>query len=270
MVANTAELHPSLGERLHRRWRQLASGLCFSIFGLFGLLYSVVLIPLAAVWMRDPQARRRRARGLIRAAMHGFWRTMQALGLFRCTVVGAEHLTAPGILIVANHPTLIDAVLLLGLIDNGACVAKRALARNRITGPALKAAGYIVSDDGPAMVEAAARELAQGGRLLVFPESTRTPLGGPLIFQRGAANIAARTGCRVVTVTIRVSEPLLYKGAPWYRMPMRVPRFDVRVQPGFETTAVVARSGNPALAARDLNARLQAIFETELGAGGPA
>jgi 1-acyl-sn-glycerol-3-phosphate acyltransferase len=264
-------LPASLPTRLHRHWRQLAAGVCFVVFGLGALIVGSLVIPAARLFAAGAERRQEISRTIIRGGMRAFWRTMLILRLFRCRVRGLEHLAEGGILIVSNHPTLIDAVLLLGLVEDAVVVAKKELADNPVTGPAVGAAGYIVNaDGGPAMVAEAARIFARGGRVLVFPESTRTPPGEPVRLQRGAANIAVRTGCRIVMVTIRVSNPLLYKGSAWHEMPLEVPQFDVEVRPPFEVSEVVAAHDSLALAARDLNDRLQQFYDTEMAVGGAA
>lgn len=260
----------TLRMRLHRRWRQLASAASFALFAAGAFAIGAFVLPPIRWFVRDALRRQRLTRAVIGRALRFFWNTMRRLGLFHCRVQGVEHLRHPGVLIVANHPTLIDAVLLLGLIEDAAVVAKEALARSRITGPAVAAAGYIVNDDGTGMIEAAACEFARGGRVLMFPESTRTPPGAPVRLLRGAANVAVRTGCRVVVVTIRVSDPVLYKGAAWHAMPWDVPRFDVTVRPPLDVAPIVAAHGSVALAARDLNARLQRIYDTEIAGHGAA
>lgn len=270
----TAGARPGgLGAQLNLRWRQVASGFCFVLFGVGALVLGVLAPPLLRLFVRDPQRRERRMRALIRGGMRFFWSCMRAVGVLTCTVRGAEHLSHPQLVVVANHPTLIDAVLLLGLIDNAVCIAKEALGRNPFVGPALRAAGYIVNDDGNAMTEAARASLQSGARLLVFPESTRTKPGSPVRFQRGAAQIAVRAESRVATVTIRVSQPFLHKGTSWHDMPPAVPHFDVVVQPPIEVAPIVSASRSPALAARELNQRMQQSYETlgqELSASGNA
>jgi 1-acyl-sn-glycerol-3-phosphate acyltransferase len=261
---------PGLPARLHRSWRQLAAGICFVVFAVGAMVVGSVIIPAARLFTPGVERRREVSRAVIRGGMRLFWRTMLILRLFDCDVRGAEHLAGERLLIISNHPTLIDAVLLLGLIRNAVVVAKPALAESLVTGPAVAAAGYIVNTEGPALVAAAAQTFARGGRVLVFPESTRTPPGQPVRLQRGAANIAVRTGCRVVVVTIRVSNPLLYKGAAWHEMPLEMPRFDVEVRPPFEVGEIVAAHESLALAARDLNDRLQELYDTEMAAGGAA
>jgi 1-acyl-sn-glycerol-3-phosphate acyltransferase len=260
----------NLPTRLHRHWRQLAAGFCFVVFGIGAVVVGSLLIPLARLVTPGAERKQAVSRSIIRGGMRAFWRTMLILRLFRCEVRGLEHLSGERILIVSNHPTLIDAVLLLGLVNDAVVVAKKALAENLVTGPAVAAAGYIVNAEGPAMVAEAARTFARGGRVLVFPESTRTPPGGAVQLQRGAANIAVRTGCRVVLVTIRVSNPLLYKGAAWHEMPIELPRFEVEVRPPFEVDAIVGAHDSLALAARDLNDRLQQFYDTEMAARGAA
>lgn len=261
-------IQAGLPSRLNRLWRQVAAGFCFTVFGIGAVVVGSVLIPLARLPVRDAGRRQAVSRAIIRGGMRLFWRTMLVLRLFRCEVRGLEHLRGERILIVANHPTLIDAVLLLGLTEDAVVVAKRALAENPITGPAVRGAGYIVNADGPVLVADAARVFARHGRVLMFPESTRTPPGGVVRLQRGAANIAVRTGCRVVVVTIRVSNPLLYKGAAWHEMPIEMPRFDVEIRPPLEVGAIVAAHESLALAARDLNDRLQQMYDTEMAASG--
>ncbi len=261
---------PGLPARLNRTWRQIAAGFCFVVFGIGAIVVGSLVIPVAGLFTRGPERRETVSRSIIRGGMRLFWWTMLTLRLFRCEVRGLEHLQGDRILIVANHPTLIDAVLLLGLVEDAVVVAKRALAENPITGPAVSSAGYIVNAEGPAMIADAAQVFARGGRVLVFPESTRTPPGSPVRLQRGAANIAVRTGCKVVAVTIRVSNPLLYKGAPWHAMPLETPRFDVEVKPPFEVGDIVAAHESLALAARDLNDRLQRFYDTEMAASGAA
>jgi hypothetical protein len=67
-----------------------------------------------------------------------------------------------------------------------------------------------------------------------------------------------------------VSNPLLYKGAAWHEMPIEMPRFEVEIRPPFEVGEIVAAHDSLALAARDLNDRLQQMYDTEMAASGPA
>ena len=102
-------------DRIDRSWRVVATALCFSLFGLGGLVLRFVAFPL--LWLTVRQAPRRRvlSRALIRWAMAQFVRVLCALGIMTLEVRGAERLDRRGALVLANHPTLIDVVLLMAL-----------------------------------------------------------------------------------------------------------------------------------------------------------
>jgi hypothetical protein len=152
------EMNPAaLAARLNRHWRQLAAGFSFIVFGVGAMLVGSIIIPVARLFTRGSVRREQVSRAIIRGGMRLFWRAMLILRLFRCDLRGIEHLTGERLLIVANHPTLIDAVLLLGLVKDAVVVAKPSLAANPVTGPAVAAAGYIVNAEGPALVAAAAQ-----------------------------------------------------------------------------------------------------------------
>lgn len=53
--------------RLDHAWRVLGTGLSFVAFGVGGLLLGVLVMPVLLL-MRDPVARRRRARRVVQAA----------------------------------------------------------------------------------------------------------------------------------------------------------------------------------------------------------
>ena len=68
-------------------------------------------------------------------------------------IEGGERLQRDGLLVLANHPTLIDVVCLISLLPNADCVVKRAVARNPFMRGPVRAAGYISNDDGAGLVD---------------------------------------------------------------------------------------------------------------------
>ena len=254
----------ALARGLERAWRVLATGLSFAAFGLGGLVAGVVVAPLLLILVRDPGHRRRLAR---RGVQRGFAlqvAIMRRLGVLTVAVSGRERLQRDGLLVLANHPTLIDVVLLVALLPNADCVVKRAVARNPFMRGTVGAAGYITNDDGPALVEAGIAAVQGGGCLVIFPEGTRSEPGQPLRLRRGAANIAVRGRLDITPVRIRCSPPTLEKGRKWYRVPPR--RFHVSLEVGedipigtFLDEDVVA--GGQALAARRVTDYLTHHFQ---------
>ena len=68
-----------LPRRLDHAWRVFGTGLSFVAFGLGGLLLGVLVMPVLLL-MRDPVARRRRARRVVQVAFASHLRLMRGLG----------------------------------------------------------------------------------------------------------------------------------------------------------------------------------------------
>jgi 1-acyl-sn-glycerol-3-phosphate acyltransferase len=146
---------------------------------------------------------------------------METLGLIEVEWIGAERLATPGPkIVVANHPSLIDVVLVISKLPQADCIVASKRAENRWLRGSVAAADYITNDSGVAVVYEAARRLREGRTLVVFPEGTRTPEAGGLgHFQRGAAHIALASGLDMLPVEISVEPRMLMKGQAWYHVP---------------------------------------------------
>jgi 1-acyl-sn-glycerol-3-phosphate acyltransferase len=248
--------------RLDRGWRVAATGLCFSTFGLGGLALRIIAFPLLRVGVWTPRRRRELARDMIHWSFRAFVRLMCAVGVMRLEVRDAERLRRRGLLVLANHPTLIDVVVLMSLVRDADCVVKAALVRNPFTRGPVETADFIRNDSGPGVVDDAIASLRSGSNLIIFPEGTRTRPGQPLQLQRGAANIAVRGQLDITPVVIRCDRPWLTKGAAWWRVPLRRARVVVEVKPDLAIAPYI--DDQPALAARRLTGTLAEYFSKEL------
>lgn len=156
--------------------------------------------------------------------------------------------------LAANHPSLLDAVLVLARLPRAACVMKADLMNNLLFGAAARLAGYIRNHPPLEMILRAREELQGGGQLLIFPEGTRTsrfPLEPCL---PSAGLIASRAGVPVQTLLIEFTTPYLGKHWPLFRPPVlplgcRI-RLGRRFPPPQDVTAFTAE--------------LEAYFRTEL------
>ncbi len=249
-------------------WRLVATGLAFSALGIGGLTLALGIVPLATALTRDPQSRTRRAQQIIRASFRLYVFMLRILGVIRLEVTGAERLAAcRGHLIVANHPTLLDVVLIMSLVPDAQCVVKHQLWRNPFLGPIVRAAGYIRNDGEPQMLVARCREaLAAGNNLIIFPEGTRSVPGRRLRFQRGFAHIATLTGASLQLVTITCDPITLVKGQPWYIIPDQPPTFRIEIDERIEPARFVA-GGRRALGARRLVSHLESYYVGKLKHG---
>lgn len=247
---------------LNYYWRLFATGLSFALFGLGGVLIPLLATPWIKLTSRTPEARQRRARLLIHRTFRLFIHIMRTLGVLTWHIDGEEQLHRPGLLVLANHPCLIDVVFLIAFIPNPDCIVKGRLLANPAMGGYLRLTNFLTNDSGADLVESARDSLAAGSALIIFPEGTRTAPGEGLRFQRGAANIALRTGVAVTPVTI-LCEPLtLTKKHRWYHIPPHKLHMTLRVGQDMPITHYDQQA--PALAARQLTQDLQDYFSEEL------
>jgi len=245
-------------------WRLFATGLAFVLFGLGSLLLRMIIFPAQRLLPGDTPTRQRRARGVIARAFRWFIQFMELVGVLKVDFRGAERLGRPAQLIVANHPSLLDVVFMIGHINNHTnCVVKHSLVTNPFTrGPVIGAA-YLTNDQSIEMLDRAADVLHRGETLLIFPEGTRTPMHSLPIFHRGACAIALR-GAKVVTpVVIRMNPRSLTKGEPWYRIPYRRMHYSIDVGPDIDP-AVWRDSHARPIAGRLMNDFLHEYFASEL------
>ena len=253
---------PDLG----RYWRTLATGLCFLTFTTGALCLSCGMLPLIACATRDRAVLRRRTRFFVQKYFRFMTWLMQATGCIRLKVEGAERLRAAGgVLVFANHPTLIDVVVLMGLIPQANCVIKSTLFRQAALGRTLRSAGYIENTESAVLVGECCRSMEEGRPLIVFPEGTRTTPGQPLVFQRGPAHLLLASRRPFLPVVIRCHPPALLKNQPWYRVPDRRIELELEVLEPVgpdQWERLVADLPRP-LAVRNLTRHLERVFMSE-------
>ena len=160
--------------RLNHGWRIVATGLSFFAFGVGGVLLWALAFPMLALMVRKPARRQTLSRRLVQRSFAFHIELMRVLGVLSYEVRGRERLQRDGLLILANHPTLIDVVFLISLLPNADCVVKSSLARNPFTRGPVRAAGYVCNDDGAGLVEDCIAAVRRGGNLIIFPEGTRS------------------------------------------------------------------------------------------------
>ncbi|MCL7714687.1 lysophospholipid acyltransferase family protein [Stenotrophomonas mori] len=249
--------------RLDHGWRVLATGVSFAAFGVGGLLLGGLLMPLLLL-IRRPERRQAIARRLVQLSFAGHVGLMHRLGVLTYEIRGRERLQRKGLLVLSNHPTLIDVVFLVSLLPNADCVVKRAVARNPFMRGPVRAAGYIANDDGAGLVEECIQAVRDGGALVIFPEGTRSVPGQRPRLQRGAANIAVRGKLDITPVRITCVPPTLGKGQKWYLVPSRSFHVCIEIGDDIPIAPFLERAGPPnaeALAARRLTDHLTHYFD---------
>jgi 1-acyl-sn-glycerol-3-phosphate acyltransferase len=238
----------------------LTTGLSFTAFGLGGLLLRVAVFPIINLFFRDHHKRTLVAREVIRLTFRSFIELMRVMGVLTYEIKGLERLERHGLLVIANHPTLLDTVFLMAFVKRADCIVKSGLWNNPFTHGPVSAADYVSNDNGPELVDDCIATLVSGSNLIIFPEGTRSPRGGLHVFKRGAANIAVR-GLRDVTpIVIRCTPPTLGKGDKWWQVPPRRMHFHIEIREDITVESFVSASNSETLAARRLTDYLQDYF----------
>lgn len=236
-------------ERLGFIWRLVGTGCAFMLLFGGGAILALTLFPALQFGARGRRAARVQA--VIHLLFRFFVRMLRVLRIIDLTVEGGEKLPVEGgRLVIANHPTLLDVVLLMTLVPRAQCIVKAELWDSRYLGGVMRSAGYIRNDlSAEHLLDACREALDQGRNLIIFPEGTRSMPGEPLRFRRGFANIATHLGVELQLITIMCTPPTLLKGDKWWMIPARRPRFsiavDKRVQvsdwTGFEHRSLATR-----------------------------
>jgi 1-acyl-sn-glycerol-3-phosphate acyltransferase len=243
----------------------MGTGLAFAGLGIGGILLALGVIPVTTLFVRDEQARNRRAQAIVRHTFRFYVGALQRLGILKLEVIGADVLAAcRGCLVIANHPTLLDIVLIMSLVPDAQCVVNHQAWRNPFLRHIVRAAGYIRNDvEAEAFVEQCRGSLAAGSNLIIFPEGTRSVPGRPLRFHRGFAHVATLTSATLQPITITCNPITLVKGQPWYKIPETAPSFRLEVSERIEARQFLGARSR-ALGARDMVRYLETLYGRKL------
>jgi 1-acyl-sn-glycerol-3-phosphate acyltransferase len=149
------------------------------------------------------------------------WKSAERLGLMRIDSSALDALRDEpgGLIVAANHPTMLDALLVVARLPRGVCVMKAELMHNIFLGGGARLARYIRNDVGRGMVRDAVETLREGNQLILFPEGTRTVGATVNAFKPGITLIAQLAQVPIQTVVIESFSPYLTKGWPLLKAP---------------------------------------------------
>ncbi|MGF1728722.1 lysophospholipid acyltransferase family protein [Photobacterium kasasachensis] len=251
----------SLAQRINKLWRIFATGFCFFIFGLGALCLTFIIFPIITLPTKDQHQREMRVQSIIQKAFNFFSLTMRFFGAMDYSFEGIESLQQDrNCLVIANHPSLIDYVLIASRLPQCDCLVKAAIWHNPFMKGIVKAAGYIPNRNPESLLEDCSKRLQDGNVLLVFPEGTRTSPTKPSSLQRGAAQIAVRTNTDLRLIHITVEPSFLTKEKKWYQVPDTKPFFRVSVKDKIAIEPFLQHADSPASAARHLNRHLADVL----------
>ncbi|WP_158529668.1 lysophospholipid acyltransferase family protein [Parvibium lacunae] len=204
-------------------WRRAVTVACFISYALIGCILALLALPIAYGKGRvNPQLQ-----FLTRQAIHYLCRlliaVLQFTGCMKLDVRNRQALGATvgqeGQLLIANHPTYLDIVVLFSLVPDALCIVKSSAMNWPWSRSFVRLAGYVSNQYPEQALALSMRYLQEGKTIIMFPEGTRSPAGGLGIFQRGAANLILRVKAHLQPVILNCYPLSLAKHQAWHDVP---------------------------------------------------
>ncbi len=192
--------------------RGALSGLFFVAYGLFSIPFAL-LLPIP-IWPKKA------VRKVLRFFFRLFCFLARVTCLFRveCAAEDRKKLRSlKGSVIVMNHVSLIDVVILIAHLGDSAGIAKAAAKRNPFLGAVVKTI-FIPNDSGAEKALDDSRAyLERGVNIIIFPEGTRVPSDAEEHhMNRGAARLVLASGAPLEACHIEYDPPVLGKKQSWW------------------------------------------------------
>ncbi len=256
-VRSSQALWPSRARQWLRRTYEfgaLWAGL--GLLGAISLAWSLLAAPL--YYLLPRRWGKPLGRWAIMTNLQIYLGALALMGACRFDIRGLDDLRGESPLVIApNHPSLLDALLVLSRLPNLTCIMKADILDNMFLGVAARLAGYIRNDTQHGMIKQAVAELTRGSHLLLFPEGTRTNQWPINPCTPSAALISRRAKAPIQTLFIETDSAFLGKGWSLWRRPMLPVTFRARL----------GRRFDPPDQSRNFTSELEAYFREELQNG---
>lgn len=240
--------------------RILLIGFLFSWFGLICLIGNLFFIPIVFLRLNKISHLKNFSRDLVYCAWKFFIFCTKILGGLRYEFKDFNQLGKKSQLIVCNHPSLLDVVLLLSKIRRINCVVKAQLGKNIFLYPAIKACGYILNTENEELLHKSLEVLKEES-LLIFPEGTRTK--EKIIFYKAAFYIAIHSAKWLTPVFIQMNPKALQKGVKWYHTPKNKINYKIYVGNNIKLDEYLTQNTN-AIRVRSLHKEMMQIYHKEI------
>ena len=189
--------HPLYAYRVFMKW------MSYFVFGFGTLILVFLFFPVMTICIHPVERFQKIARRLISASFRGFIRFMTIIGV---VVFDADDINVfrnlKSSIVVANHPSHLDMVMMVSLIPNADMIVRGNLIDNFIVRGVVRRLYILSSLDFDDIVSACRKSLEKGNCLVIFPEGTRTPRTGKMRLKKGAVRLSLLTGVNIVPVHI--------------------------------------------------------------------
>lgn len=218
---NNEEIHvspplPPIENKVLYAYRVFIKWFSFFFFGLCSVILIILILPPLRLLIHPKERFKKYGRKIASFYMGVFVSIMHILGIVNLEAGDRSlYRRLSSKVVVANHPSILDVVMLLSLIPNADCIVNAYLNHSILRGVVRQL--YIVGSLGfEEIMNACTESLKEGNCLIIFPEGSRTPRSGHIKLKKGAARVALTTGCGIVPIQIGGTDKYgLGKKDPW-------------------------------------------------------
>lgn len=241
-------------------FRVLIVGMLFILFGLLCLFGNLIFIPIIIFRLYKLAFFRNLSRDMVCFSWRLFIYCSKIFGYLRYEYINFNALGKSGEILIANHPSLLDVVLILSRVRRINCVVKDSLRKNIFLFGAIKASGYIANSHNEILLDKSMEALKNGESLLIFPEGTRTK--NEIIFHKASSYIAINAAKKLVPIFISMNPRSLKKGGKWYDTPKTTIKYTLEAKDSISLDEFLASKSN-AIRTRELHNILSQMYKEE-------
>ena len=257
---------------LSRISRISRSGIAFGTFFIGALILTCGPFLLLQIIPFKKHKKQLYARGMIRLTFQSFVALMNFLGLIHKPIIKGKpnNIINKPFIYAANHPSLIDVVLLASVLPDATCIVKHDHWDNFFLGGVMKAAGYIPNTDGPELLAACQKAFDRGLSLMIFPEGTRSPESGMRSFKRGIARLLFGSCANIIPVIITCKPRALMKHQKWYEIPKEKVQLAIHFMPQIKVPDLIESETSMPKKVRLLTSYMEKYFREQIEVLQPA
>ena len=207
-------------------------GALFLVFFFGSPVIALTVLPFLRITSRTRDDYRQRCTRILH---RGIGLILRAACFFG--VVGAELSALPAsvdrnkpFVLISNHPTFVDMIVIFGAFPELTCVTKGSWSRHWALGRLLRSMNYLPGPgsglpESEHMLDAMVAHLRRGFPLLIFPEGQRSMKDQLRRFRRGAVEAATAANVPIVPLFLALDRPYLTKTVPLWKPPEIAPTY---------------------------------------------
>ncbi|MCI6939172.1 MAG: 1-acyl-sn-glycerol-3-phosphate acyltransferase [Succinatimonas hippei] len=233
-------------------YRAFISTLMIGGFGIGALFIAFIVFNVIRLCVRDRHLRCNISRKFTLYSFKFYLKLGCLLKIFDIEIKGLEKIkNDKGVLYIANHPSLLDVVIMDSFVNNANCVVKASLKNNFFFSGVIYCNDYLLNSISPEMmIENCRKSLSYGDNIIIFPEGTRTVDFDHIKFRHGFASIALNCMCDIRPIVFKFDGVALRKGKLFYHTYHKILTYKIEVldkidinefiktNPGHERTAL--------------------------------